>query len=628
MPLPDAFSVQFDQLLGSSKFAQARALADRLIRQYPNEAMVYDMLRTLLAQTDAHPRTVLDAARKAVELDPTHAGLRNSLTAALSQNGEDEAALAESLKVIELDPTVSSYWVNTAAMFMRLSRLADCEAHCRRGLERFPECLELSQTLAAALLEQGRAADAEAILSGVMFDNRADLMMAGFICSVANYRSPPDRAKLISQHKNFGRLLVLSDLFTPYTHKPPTPTTPGARPPGQGKHGRIRVAFMSSDLRTHSVSYFLEPILRRLDRSRFEVLCYSTHAFTDETTRRLQTLTAADPLPDPDNPPPLPETGPPRNWRRAVSLMGSHLAKQIHTDRIDVLFDINGLTLGCRADALRFKPAPVIVNYLGYPATSGIAAVDYRLVDSITDPPGCEDAATEKLLRLDPCFLCYRPPASVRSGPQPEMVPLDDGVVFGSFNNFMKFNDEVAALWSRLLHAVPRSRLLLKAASLKDEGVRTATFARFARHDIPAERVTLLATIKGVADHLAAYSRIHVALDPFPYAGTTTTLEAIAMGVPVVTLAPPSPGAMHAHRVGASLLTAIGHPELIAETPEQYITIAAALANDAARLRSLRQTLRAELLASPLCNEVAFARRFAEVIETMWATYAACTPKA
>jgi len=617
---PSATLTQIEQLMSAGKLAQARAAAERLAQQFPEDPVTHDMYRATLMSL-GQARLALSPAKRAAELWPDHAGCQESVACVLNHLGEDEEALVYAKRSVEMDPRTGKFWGAVISSLMRLNRLVEAEEYCRRGLEYLPQEWQLAQMLSSTLLEQGRAKDAEEVLSRMLFDDRANTLVAAFLCSVSNYRVPPDRDKLIQQHKNFGRLLDISERFQKFTHARPI-VTPGKPTPGRGKDGRLRVGFISSDLRSHSVTFFLEPILRQLDRSRYEIVCYQTLMKSDDTTRRLQALVAAERLPDPDNPPALNETGPTRNWRKVTTTDWSAFARQIVEDRIDILFDLNGLTLGCRPDTLKMRPAPVIVNYLGYVATTGISTVNYRIVDSITDPPGCEDAATETLLRLDPCFLCYQPAKWALQTDPTKMPSLDGGVVFGSFNNFMKFNDELAQVWARLLGEVPGSKLLMKTSSLKDEVVRQTTLKRFERCGLDPARVTLMGTTKSSTEHLTQYDLMHVALDTFPYAGTTTTCEALLMGVPVVTLAPPSPGAMHAHRVGASLLTGAGMGELVATTHDEYIAIAKSLANDHARLRELRGTLRGRLLGSVVCDQKGFARRFEGALERMWDDFA------
>lgn len=616
---------EFDRLINAGKLGQARQLAERQVAVWPNEVVAVDMMRTALV-VSKRPRKALEFAKRAVELAPGEASMWDNLAVVLTILGERDEAAKAGKKAVELNPDHASGWVHLASILMQQNKLVETEELCIEALKRFPGNRELVLSRAAALLEQGRADESEAVLAEALFSDPADVMLAGFLCSIANYRSPVDRAKFIAQHRNYARLLSLADLQRPMVHA--KPKVENGRVPGRGKDGRVRVAFMSSDLRTHSVAYFLEPILRHLDRTKFDVLCYSLHTHVDSTTRRLRALVSSDGVSEV-------ESGVAsgvgaeeeegrlvRNWREVAGDSAAEICKRMVEDRVDVLFDLNGLTLGARSDVMRLKPAPVLVNYLGYPATAGMSTVDYRLVDWVTDPAGCEDAAVEKLERMEGCFVCYQPPRGVGGEMAAEPGEIDEpgekGVVFGSFNNLMKFNDDAARVWARVLKEVAGSRLVMKAASLRDEGVRARTMERFVRHGIEAGRVELLGTVSGVREHLEMYRRVHVGLDIFPYAGTTTTCEAMYMGVPVVTLAPPSPGAMHAHRVGASLLTAVGATELIATSEDEYVRVAAGLARDVARLKAYRATLRSRVLASSLCDQKGFAARFAAAVERMW----------
>jgi predicted O-linked N-acetylglucosamine transferase (SPINDLY family) len=253
----------------------------------------------------------------------------------------------------------------------------------------------------------------------------------------------------------------------------------------------------------------------------------------------------------------------------------------------------------------------VIVSAIGYPNTTGVPAVDWRVVDSITDPPGSEHLCTERLLRLDPCFLCYSPP---QEAPEPALPEADAPITFGSFNNAAKIGPTSIELWARVLKAVPGSRLLLKSQTLSDAAGRARIEKRFAQAGIEASRLELVAYSKTRQEHLELYKRVHVALDTTPYNGTTTTCEALWMGVPVLTTL----GDRHAARVSASLLHAAGHPELVAKDADAFVQLAASLAQDRARLATLRTNLRGELRASPLCDAPAYAARFHAAIRDCW----------
>ena len=297
-----------------------------------------------------------------------------------------------------------------------------------------------------------------------------------------------------------------------------------------------------------------------------------------------------------------------------VGLSDEELAERIRADGIDILVDLAGHTAKNRLRVFARKPAPVQVTWLGYPNTTGLEAIDYRLVDAVTDPVGEADAwASETLVRLEGGFLCY---GGLKDAPEPTVPPcLKTGTVtFGSFNNPAKVSAATFDAWATLLSRLPQARLLLKGTPFADAATRALFLARLGERGVAAERIELVAWLPGAAAHLALYHRVDIALDPFPYNGTTTTCEALWMGVPVVTLR----GDRHAGRVGASLLSQIGLTDLIANSVEEYVEIALALARNPGRLDELRRTLRPRMAASPLCDGRAFARKIEAAFRTMW----------
>lgn len=266
------------------------------------------------------------------------------------------------------------------------------------------------------------------------------------------------------------------------------------------------------------------------------------------------------------------------------------------------------------------------ISWLGYPNTTGLAAIDYRLTDAHADPlpsspggpPDCFHS--EKLLRLPQTFLLYRPPDDL---PPIDRTPLPTapsaGITFCSFNALPKLSPPTIVLWSRLLHRVPDSHLLLKSAGLHDAVTRDHLLSQFRAQGIPESRLTLLPATATPREHLATYHHADIALDTFPYHGTTTTLEALLMGLPVITLA----GQTHANRVGVSILTNMGLPDLIAHSEDQYLELAASLAADRPRLRHFRQALRPTLLASPLTDAPRFITHLESAYRTIWQNYCA-----
>jgi predicted O-linked N-acetylglucosamine transferase (SPINDLY family) len=296
------------------------------------------------------------------------------------------------------------------------------------------------------------------------------------------------------------------------------------------------------------------------------------------------------------------------------------LAALIRADAIDILVDLSGHTADNRLGVLALEPAPVQATWLGYPGSTGLAAIDWRISDAIADPAGvAETLSSERIWRLADGFHCFRPPADA---PPVGPAPCAGGTVtFASFNTFAKLSPAALRLWAAILHAVPHARLLLKDNRPHDPATARGHRARFLAAGIDPARLDILPRAAGTAAHLAAYARVDVALDPFPYNGTTTTCEALWMGVPVITRA----GDRHASRVGASLLHRVGLDDLVADADDAYLRAAVALAGDPARIAALRASLRERMRASPLCNAHGFARALEAAYRAMWRDWCAAS---
>ncbi|MBC8012350.1 MAG: glycosyltransferase, partial [Burkholderiales bacterium] len=371
---------------------------------------------------------------------------------------------------------------------------------------------------------------------------------------------------------------------SPGNTPPPSPSTPTASASPATATRRLRIGYYSPDFRRHSIAHFFLPLLRHHDRATFEIFLYSDTRGTDATTATLREL--AD------------------HWRDLAPLPEPDAIRLLAADRLDLLIDLAGLFGATRPRLFAARPAPVQAHLLGYHGSTGLTSLDYRFTDAVCDPPGAEANSSEKLVRLPHGFHCFDPLVP----PLPEGTPpcLAAGhFTFGSCNALPKLNPDVVALWARVLHAVPASCLLLKAIQLHDPELRAEVVARFAAHGLDPARIEALPGTSSLQDHLATYRRIDLALDPFPCNGTTTTCEALWMGVPVLTL----PGARHSARVTSSLLAQVGLPEFIATSADDYVHRAATLAAAPDRLAHLRSTLRARLAASPLGDVRAYARR-------------------
>ena len=355
-------------------------------------------------------------------------------------------------------------------------------------------------------------------------------------------------------------------------------------------HDRLRIGYISPDLRTHPVGTLVRPLLALHDHTRFVVCCYA-NCVEDAFSHALRASADA--------------------WRNIQGMPAEEVAACIRADEIDILVDLAGHTQNNCLPVLAHRPAPVQVTGIGYFNTTGLPAIDYMLSDVHVDPAGTTDPAfTEEIIRLPHSHFCYMLPEDLPPVAPPP-VEHNGYVTFGSFNNFNKVTDEVLFLWRVVLDAVPHARLLVKSKIFGSAEGRAIAAERFARCGIPAERVEMRGFSRG---YLAEYAAMDVALDTFPYTGGITTCEALAMGVPVVTLR----GASHGARFGESLLQNANLAELIADTPADYVQIARALASDAATLRDLRDNLRTLLVHAPLTDARTYVRDVEAAYAEIW----------
>jgi protein O-GlcNAc transferase len=352
--------------------------------------------------------------------------------------------------------------------------------------------------------------------------------------------------------------------------------------------GVLHIGYVSSDLRTHPVAAYLGAVLPAHDRNTVRVTCYSSVTMPDANTQRLRS--AAD------------------QWRDIAALNDAEAAELIRRDHVDVLVDLSGHSSRHRLTVFARRPVPVQVTHFGYPNTTGLRAMDYRFTDAISDPPGVESRYAERLVRLTEVTWCWRPPDGA---PDVGPLPADsaDTFTFASLNNPAKLSQPALALWARILKAVPDSKLLLLGSkSLANSERLKALFAQQGAEG----RLEVLPRMSSV-EYYAAYNRIDLALDPFPYNGGVTTCDALWMGVPVVSLT----GMSYAGRQGLSLLTAAGVAEFAAATADQYVSIAQRWATERDRLRELRVSLRERLRTSPICDADRFTRHLEAAYRTM-----------
>ena len=478
-------------------------------------------------------------------------------------------------EIVSTWPSKTEALSNLGSVYQDMGRIEDAIAAYDGALKINPRLAGTLSNLGNAYLGRGDFDQAERCYRQCLAANPENFRVRSNFLMLLNYLPDADAAKVFEEHLEWGRVA--------HTRIPLMDTIHPVHPMEESQR-RLRLAYLSSDFREHSVASFIGPVLQHHDRSRFEVFCYSDLPVPDETTRRLM--------------------GDVEVWRDIAEMSDAETARLIREDRIDILIDLAGHTGNNRLGIFAAKPAPVQMTWLGYPNTTGLSTIDYRITDGIADPAGEEVYYSEALLHLDGCFLCYQPDPNT-----PDVAPLpalaNGHVTFGSFNNFSKINPGVLQLWSEVLKQVPGSRLLIKCPALTDDTVRVRVSAALQALGIGTERVDLLGHTRTRQEHLALYARVDIAVDTFPYNGTTTTCEALWMGVPVLSLA----GQRHAGRVGASLLRAAGLADWLAESPEAFVAIARRRASDIGALATLRASLRQQVEASPLCDAESFTHR-------------------
>jgi protein O-GlcNAc transferase len=530
------------------------------------------------------------AYQAAIEIDPGFAQAHLGLGYLHLTRGMIEQAIACCAEAIRLDPNCADAYNNLGVAMAEEGRHDDAIVNCQRAIELRPESPTAHANVAVSLQALGRLDEAieyhrQAV---ALSDGADDAGRHSNLLYIMNYHPRYDAATLFAEHRAWGKRWADPLTAASFPHD-------NDRVPDR----RLRLGYVSPHFRAHAVNFFSEPILASHDHTACEVFCYSDLSpdQEDETTRRLRGY--AD------------------HWRSTLGQGDNQLARQVRGDRIDILVDLTGhISGGKRMLLFARKPAPIQVSYIGYQNTTGMLAMDYRLTDAYSDPPGVTDALyTEKLVRLPTTFFCYRP-----SPDAPEVGELPAAaaghVTFGSVNAFNKITPDVLKAWAEILLRVPNSRLIIRGDMT--ESLQRRLLETFAGHGVGAERMELVNRLPRPL-YLELIKRMDIALDPFPFNGHTTTCDCLWQGVPVVTLS----GQTYAQRFGGSGLKTLGLDELIADTRERYQQIAVDLAGDVERLAGLRATLRERMAASPLLDSATFTRNLEAAYRRMWQAWCA-----
>lgn len=569
-------------LRGQSRFEEAITFYRNAIAASPDEAAFRSNLVGVLSGLGRYAEA-LTSAHAAVALRPEYAEGWFNLGMTLGALGDRDGAKLAYRRALLADPSLGEAYSNLADVHKANGDLLLAERSFRAAIAAKPELPQPVANLGELLKSTGRVVDAIRLLREGSDRHMGVPLLHSNLLLALHYTPLVPPEVIWRAHRRWNALHAKSLL-------PEQPVAIADRDPAR----RLRIGYVSPDFCAHPVSRFFEPLLNGHDPSQVETFCYALSSRHDDVTARIQAR--AD------------------HWVSIDALSDEAAAARIVADRIDILVDLAGHTAGSRPLVFARKPAPVQVTWLGYPDTTGMPAIDYRLTDAVADPPGrTERWHSETLVRLPRGFLAYQPTTDIPPADAPPSR-TNGFITFGSFNNLAKVPPETAALWSDVMKRVPDSRILIKGAAFGDSATRARFHDRFAQYGIDRSRVLLDGAIVPHDDHFRGYDRMDIALDTLPYNGTTTTCEALWMGVPVITMA----GEHHVARVSASILSHSGLSELIADTPADYIERAAKLAADPERLAAYRRDLRPRLRAAPILNHIAFAKDVENAYRTMW----------
>jgi len=528
---------------------QAEVIYQKLLQQQPRHSDTLYLLGSLCHQKRQHQEAE-KLIKQAIAIAPANAHYHYNLGLVLAAQDQIETATAAFQRAIALNPRYAEAYNNLATIQQEVGLYDAAHHNYQQALNIRPD------------YQQARS-------------NLLSLLSYNVLCT-------PE--EMLLAHREWDRIHGGPDKARTFSH--PVRDDPGRR---------LRIGYVSTDLRRHVISNFFEPILEHHDAAQVEVFCYAEVDNPDDVTRRLQGLA--------------------HRWRFTVGMSDRELADQIHEDHIDILVDLNGHTTAVsnRLGAFTYKPAPVQATYLGYFTTTGLTAMDYWITDEVLHPQDTIELANETLWRLPRCCMVYSPPPEA---PLPSERQAHD-IIFACFNHLSKISPAAVELWSQVLRAVPTAQLMIKTKQLADSAIQTMMKKRFAAQGIPPERLILLPHNVSYEEHLATYGKIDIVLDAVPRTGGTMTAEALWMGVPVITLA----GERFIERLSASMLEAIGVPQLIAYDQADYIEKAAALARNHSQRQQLRATLRQRMAQSPLCDGPSLARTLEKAYRDMWHRY-------
>lgn len=566
-------------LKDTGRKAEAESYYMSAIKIDPLRAITYSNLAVLLRELGRFVDSEV-CCRNSLKITPNYVDALNNLGLALDSQNRFADAVVAFEQALEYAPNNIAVLSNFSVTLNTLGELTRAESYLKQALELAPEFINAYINLCVNYLAQGRIQEAEKVCIDVLNIQPDNLDAQNNLSFSMNYSSQYSAADCLEKARQYG-VAVTSRVGSPFTSWQHATNTK-----------RLRIGLVSGDLRQHVVAYFLENFIQNIDPSSIELIAYSATNQEDAVTARLKPYFSG--------------------WKSLVGLTDQAAAELIHNDGVHILLDLSGHSSGTRLPVFAWKPAPLQVSWLGYFATTGLTAMDYFIADEVGVPRSNQTQFVEKIKYLPETRLCFTAPdAEIAVSTLPALA--NKCVTFGSFQNMAKVGDDVLDLWAEVLTSIPNSRLRWQYKSFSDATVANDLKQRLLKRDVDSSRVDLLGAVTREA-YLAAHHEIDVILDTFPFNGGTTTCEALWMGVPTLTLA----GITLIARQGASLLTAAGLADWVAESKTEYISKAISFCRNLSQLAKLRSELRAQVLVSPLFDGQRFTKNMEKALWEMW----------
>ncbi len=577
--------VQINALINlyqSGQLEKTENTCKNILKAYPRSFIVFNILGTAL-QGQGKLKNAVQAYNEAIHLQSDYAEAYNNRAAALKQLGQLEKAIESYNKAIQLQPNYAGFYNNRGVAFQELGQINKAIESYNKAIQLQPDYAKAYNNHGMALLAIGQPEKAiESYKKAIQLQPDYAKAYNNLLMSL-NYTSNFNFTDVITIANQFGKFVTekAKIQFSSYQCL--------------SFPIKLRIGFVSGDLRNHPVGYFLESVLSCINFTMIELIAYPTTPKTDELSKRIKPFFSI--------------------WRSIYGKDDETAANLIHADGIHILIDLSGHTKFNRLPMFSLKPSPIQVSWLGYFSTTGVNEIDYLLGDPYLTPPSNEKHFTEKIWRLPETRWCFTPPSvDIEVATLPALN--NEYVTFGCFSNLSKINNKTIKLWAKVINLSPNSRLLLKAKQLSDLPICKSVMQQFVTHGVNSNRIKL-ETSENREKYFEAYNRVDIMLDTFPFSGGTTSIECLWMGVPILTLA----GDSLVSRQGVGILMNAGLPDWIAYNEDEYITKSFSFASDLDKLASLRSRLREQVVDSPLFDAQRFARNFENALWGMWDEY-------